>query len=241
MANNAYTIKLQRTLYENFYRAMVLDESGNPIGRLSIIPNIPLGRSQVPENAPHVTANIIVIVEDADINKDNLIDFEERVSYSILKRFSTEQIAFQECLFYYPSPKYVGDCGEEEFPGAGFRVTRTLYNNYYGVFFLNKEGQPMGDVKVVPNLPVDRSQVPEDAPMVEPYLLALVNNIEGINKANIVAFENDANAALVGRFSNPSAQFSHCELYYPSPAFVFELPDATIGSNDKQEDDIIEL
>ena len=241
MANNAYTLRLQRTLFENFYRAIVIDESGNTIGRLSIVPNIPLGRSQVPENAPHVTANLIVIVDDADINKDNLIDFEERVSYSILKRFSTEEIAFQECLFYYPSPKYVGDCGEEEFPGAGFKITRTLYNNFYGVFFLNQEGQPVGDVKVVPIIPADRSMVPEDAPDVEPYLLGLVNNIDGINKANIISFENDANTALVNRFSNPTAQFSHCELYYPSPAFVFELPDAVIGSNDQPQDDIIEF
>lgn len=240
MANNAYQLRLQRTLYENFYRSILMDEMGNVIGRLSLIPNIPLGRSQVPENAPHVSANIIVIVEDADVNKDNLIDFEERTSYAILKRFSTEQIAFQQCLFYYPSPKYVGDCGEEEFPGAGFKLTRTLYNNFYGVYFLNADKQPIGDVNVVPNIPLGRSQIPEDAPDVPPYLLALVNSIEGINKKNIIAFENDAEGALVNRFSNPTAQFDHCEMYYPSPAFVFELPDAVIGSND-QPDDIIEL
>lgn len=239
--NGAYTLRLQRTLYENFFRGILMDESGNCVGRLSIIPNIPLGRSQVPENAPYVQPNLIVVVDDADINKDNLIDFEERASYSILKRFSTEEIAFQQCLFYYPSPRYMGDCGEEAFPGAGFKLTRTLYNNYYGVYFLNSENVPLGDVNVIPNMPMDRSMVPEDAPEVEPYLLALVNNIEGINKSNIIAFEDDANAALVGRFSNPMAQFSHTEMYYPSPAFVFELPDAVIGSNDKPDDDIIEL
>lgn len=239
--NGAYTLRLQRTLYDNFYRAILMDEGGNCIGSLSIIPNIPLGRSQVPENAPHVSANLIVVVDDADINKDNLIDFEERASYSILKRFSTEEIAFQQCLFYYPSPRYMGDCGEEPFPGAGFKLTRTLYHNFYGVYFLNEAGVPIGDLNVIPTIPMDRSMVPEDAPDVQPYLIGLVNSIEGINKANIESFENDANAAIVGRFSNPMAQFSHCEMYYPSPAFVFELPDAVIGSNDKPEDDIIEL
>lgn len=239
--NGAYTLRLQRTLFDNFYRGILMDEVDNIIGRLSIIPNIPLSRSQVPENAPYVQANIIVIVDDADINKDNLIDFEERASYSILKRFSTEEIAFQQCLFYYPSPRYMGDCGEEPFPGAGFKLTRTLYNNFYGVYFLNETGAPIGDLNVIPTMPMDRSMVPEDAPDVEPYLIALVNSIEGINKGNIEAFENDANAAIVGRFSNPMAQFTHCEMYYPSPAFVFELPDAVIGSNDKPDDDIIEL
>lgn len=239
MANNAYQVRLQRTLHENFYRALLMDEMGNLIGKLSLIPNIPLGRSVVPENAPHVSANILVIVEDADINKDNLIDFEERASYAILKRFTTEEIAFQQCLFYYPSPKYMGDCGEEEFPGAGFMLRRTLYNNFYAVYFMNGEN-PVGDLNVVPNLPMDRSYVPEDAPEVEPYLIALINSVENINKKNIVSFENEAGAALISRFSNANAQFSHCEMYYPSPAFVFELPDAVIGSND-QPDDIIEL
>ena len=49
----------------------------------------------------------MVIVKDADINKDNLIDFEERASYALLKRFSTEAIAFQHCQFYYPSPAFI--------------------------------------------------------------------------------------------------------------------------------------
>lgn len=241
MANNGYQLRLQRTLYENFYRAILSDENGNVIGRLSIIPNMPLNRSYVPADAPYVQADILVIVEDADINKDNIIDFEERTSYAILKRFSTEKIAFKQCLFYYPSPKYVGDCGEEPFPGAGFRLTRTLYFNNYAVYLMNQEQQPVGQLNVVPNLPLDPSQIPEDAPVVEPYLIALVNNVEGINKANIISFEDDASQALVQRFTNPSAQFTHCEMYYPSPAFVFELPDAVIGSNDGPQDDIIEL
>ena len=39
--------------------------------------------------------------------KDNLIDFEERASYALLKRFSTEVINFQHCKFYYPSPAFI--------------------------------------------------------------------------------------------------------------------------------------
>jgi hypothetical protein len=48
------------------------------IGRLTIVPAMPLDRSQVPPDAPEVKGYLLVIVEDADINKDNLIDFEER-------------------------------------------------------------------------------------------------------------------------------------------------------------------
>lgn len=99
MSSGAYSLRLARTLYENVYHAMLYNENQQPIGDLEIIPNIPLDRSQVPEDAPEVPAYLLVIVKDADINKDNLIDFEERASYALLKRFSTEVINFQHCKF----------------------------------------------------------------------------------------------------------------------------------------------
>lgn len=107
MSSGAYSLRLARTLYENVYHAMLYNENQQPIGDLEIIPNIPLDRSQVPEDAPEVPAYLLVIVKDADINKDNLIDFEERASFALLKRFSTEVINFQHCKFYYPSPAFI--------------------------------------------------------------------------------------------------------------------------------------
>ena len=227
MANGAYQLKLSRTLYENLYRAMLFNENQQPVGKLSIIPNIPLDRAYLPADAPQVHAILLVIVEDADINKDNLIDFEERATYALLKRFSTETIYFQSCQFCYPSPKYMGDCGEEAFPDASCKLVRTLYDNYYGTAILNPETQePVGTLNVVPNLPVDRSMLPEDAPVVNPYLIAIVNAVEGLNKANVVNFEATAGAYLKQRLSRPGFEFEDVEFFYPSPAFVFELPDA---------------
>lgn len=107
MSSGAYNLKLARTLYDNVYRAMLLDENQQPVGHLRIVPNIPMDRSLVPEDAPEVPAFLLVIVDDANINKDNLIDFEERASYALLKRFSTEVVSFQHCQFYYPSPAFV--------------------------------------------------------------------------------------------------------------------------------------
>ncbi len=109
MTSGAYTMRLARTLYNDVYRAMLFNENQQPVAHLRIVPNIPLDRSQVPEDAPEVQAFLLVIVDDADINKDNLIDFEERASYALLKRFSTEVINFQFCQFYYPSPAFIFD------------------------------------------------------------------------------------------------------------------------------------
>ena len=102
-----YSLKVARTLFQNFYRAKLYDGLNRLIGRLTIVPAMPLDRSQVPPDAPEVKGYLLVIVEDADINKDNLIDFEERTSLAILKRFATEAIAFEHCEFYYPSPAFV--------------------------------------------------------------------------------------------------------------------------------------
>ncbi len=107
MANSAYQLRLVRTLYDNVYGCMLYNENQQPIGQLEIVPCIPTDRSQVPEDAPVVPAYLLVIVQDADINKDNLIDFEERASYALLKRFSTEVVNFQHCKFYYPSPAFI--------------------------------------------------------------------------------------------------------------------------------------
>ena len=103
----AYKVQLTKTLYTNTYRCQLLNESDEVIGKLRIIPGIPLDRSLVPKEAPEVPFFLLVIVDDADINKDNLIDFEERASFALLKRFSTEDASPQHCQFYYPSPAFV--------------------------------------------------------------------------------------------------------------------------------------
>lgn len=105
--NNAYNLQLAKTLFENTYAARVLNHNKDVIGKLRIVPCLPLDRSLLPADAPQVSPFLLVIVDDADINKDNLIDFEERVSLALLKRFSTETVAFQHCQFYYPSPAFI--------------------------------------------------------------------------------------------------------------------------------------
>ena len=78
--NNAYNLQLAKTLFENTYAARVLNDNKDVIGKLRIVPCLPLDRSLLPADAPQVSPFLLVIVDDADINKDNLIDFEERVS-----------------------------------------------------------------------------------------------------------------------------------------------------------------
>lgn len=107
MSKQAYSVKLARTLYDNVYRARLLNENDQPIGDLQIMPVLPTDRSQLPEDAPEAKPYLLVLVRDADINKDNLIDFEEKTDFCLRKRFATETTDFQYCLFVYPSPAFI--------------------------------------------------------------------------------------------------------------------------------------
>ena len=105
--NTAYKVKLTKTLYANTYRCQLLNDNEEVLGHLRVLPGLPLERAQVPADAPILPFFLLVIVDDANIDKDNLIDFEERASYALLKRFSTETSSPQHCQFYYPSPAFV--------------------------------------------------------------------------------------------------------------------------------------
>ena len=101
------SISVSRTLYHNTYRCTIHDEEKNTIGLLRVIPGLPLERCEVPADAPEVPPFLLVIVDDADVNAQNLIAFEENVSVALLERFATETTRPHYCQFYYPSPAFI--------------------------------------------------------------------------------------------------------------------------------------
>ena len=50
--NNAYNLQLAKTLFENTYAARVLNDNKDVIGKLRIVPCLPLDRSLLPADAP---------------------------------------------------------------------------------------------------------------------------------------------------------------------------------------------
>ena len=101
------SLSVAKTLYHNTYRCTIKDEQDNIMGLLRIIPGLPLDRSEVPEDAPEVPPFLLVIVDDADITAESLLNFEENVSVNLLERFATETTRPKYCQFYYPSPAFV--------------------------------------------------------------------------------------------------------------------------------------
>lgn len=100
------TIKVSRTLYFNTYSCLVLNEQNETIAHLKVLPQFPLAKDEIPADAPEVPPFLVVFVEDADIDQNNLIDFEENVSVALLNRFATENSAPFNCQFFYPSPAF---------------------------------------------------------------------------------------------------------------------------------------
>ena len=106
MEKEKVTIKVAKTLYHNTYRCTVLNEQSETKALLKVIPQLPLSREEIPENAPEVPPFLLVVVEDADIDQNNLIHFEESVSVALINRFATENTVPTNCQFVYPSPAF---------------------------------------------------------------------------------------------------------------------------------------
>ena len=106
MEKEKVTIKVAKTLYHNTYRCTVINEQNETKALLKVVPQLPLSREEVPENAPEVPPFLLVVVEDADIDQNNLIHFEESVSVALLNRFATDNTVPHSCQFFYPSPAF---------------------------------------------------------------------------------------------------------------------------------------
>lgn len=97
-----YRVQLLATLWENTYRAMVTNENDEYVATLRVIVNIPRDRSEVPDEAPEVPAQLLVLVEDAMIQSSDIIDFETSLSSVLNETFKKE---IPQCFFFYPSPE----------------------------------------------------------------------------------------------------------------------------------------
>jgi len=63
--------------------------------------NVPLPPEMLPENAPQVEPQLLVLVEDFDFEADKIINFETTLSDLLREKFRYE---IPHIFFYYPSP-----------------------------------------------------------------------------------------------------------------------------------------
>ena len=102
MKVNNLNVKLMATLWENTYRAMLTNENDQYVATARIVVNLPLPEDQVPEGAPEVQPQLLVLVEDGDLKADELIEFETIAAAKIRDKFKN---SIANVFFYYPSPE----------------------------------------------------------------------------------------------------------------------------------------
>ena len=103
------TLKMAKTLWFNTYRGIFSDALGEYVAAVRIIPAIPLDRQDVPEDAPEARPYLTVIVEDATISLDQLVEFETAATDVLLNALAKEPFKPEFVQFFYPNPSIESD------------------------------------------------------------------------------------------------------------------------------------
>lgn len=89
----------------------------------------------------------------------------------------------------------------------------TLWGNTYRAMVTNDKGEYIATLRLIVNLPRDRSEVPAEAPEVPPQLFVLVEDAV-IQSSEIISLETAVSKILLEKFEN---QIPQCFFFYPSP------------------------
>lgn len=96
-------------------------------------------------------------------------------------------------------------------------LMRTLWENTFrGTIFDYKE-QYVATVRLIFSIPLDRSEVPENAPEVSPMIIVLVEDTT-LSPIQVVDFEQAMTPILAKKLANKYFQPDRILYFYPSPA-----------------------
>lgn len=95
------SVKMMATLWENTYRAILTNQDDDYTAAARVIINVPLPPELMPDDAPHVEAEMTVLIEDSLIDPNQIISFETIAAAKLRAQFNYEII---NVYFYYPSP-----------------------------------------------------------------------------------------------------------------------------------------
>ena len=96
-------------------------------------------------------------------------------------------------------------------------LMRTLWENTYRGTIFNYKEQYVATVRLIFSIPLDRSEVPENAPEVNPVIIVLVEDTT-LSPLEIVDFEQAMTPILAKRLASEYFQPDRIMYFYPSPA-----------------------
>ncbi len=103
------------------------------------------------------------------------------------------------------------------------QIARTLWHNTYRGKITNENGEYIATIRVILGIPLDRSEVPENAPEVPPYLNVQVEDAI-LSVEDLIPFEAALSEILLGQLQNEYFVPEYCHFFYPSPSELLTRP-----------------
>jgi hypothetical protein len=101
------------------------------------------------------------------------------------------------------------------------QMARTLWFNTYRCKVTDALDNYIATLRITPIVPLDRSEVPEDAPTVVPFITVLVEDAT-FGDDEMVKFEIRLSEILIEELKNDNFVPEFCQFFYPSPPHLFE-------------------
>lgn len=101
------------------------------------------------------------------------------------------------------------------------KLSRTLWYNTYRAKVENTAGEYIASIRIIPTVPLDREEVPEDAPEAIPLLVVMVDD-GVVTTDDLVSFEAKLAPLLLEKFKRDDFKPEFCQYFYPSPMSMLE-------------------
>ncbi|MDR3589156.1 MAG: hypothetical protein P4N41_05800 [Negativicutes bacterium] len=99
------------------------------------------------------------------------------------------------------------------------KLARTLWYNTYRGRVTDASGEYLATVRLIPTLPLDRAELPPDAPEADSYLIVLVED-GTFEAADLTEFESKLSDLLLVQMAQNGFAAEYCQFAYPSPPYT---------------------
>jgi len=106
------------------------------------------------------------------------------------------------------------------------KVAKTLWFNIYRGSIQGPAGEYVATVRIIPGMPLDRDEVPVDAPEARPYLIVIVEDAS-VELSQLVQFESAVTDSLLQTLSRDTFKPEFIQFFYPTPSM--DEPDALLS------------
>ncbi|MDU4959758.1 MAG: hypothetical protein E6X17_03710 [Sporomusaceae bacterium] len=104
------------------------------------------------------------------------------------------------------------------------KLARTLWLNAYRAQITDSLGEYCATLRLFPQIPLDREDVPETAPEAKLYLIILVEDAPLLSGKNLIEFENPVSAVVMEELAKLGMYPDSCQFVYPNLMSELERP-----------------